>query len=332
METAVSGLSAFLEGVEFKDGLRWISRPRAYGHDEGDYDRQYALDSDPPELRLSEADALLTFLLKNGLNPAKPLLEIGCGTGRVSVGLAMRPELAHLLITDPSPAFCRITKRKMEASEVRAGQVDIAVLSAEDLGLIPDGAVSAILLRSVLHHILDVDGFLIMCAAVLPPGGILLCEEPYYEGYMMMGFLAQFIEPALAAAGYTCSAEEKELTETLMKTMQFYCRRDLDKSLAEDKHLFRPDELMTTAGRAGMELKHFPNWRITESEQANLTNRPGYFHRFFNSYIRYCMDWPQEFAIRAGAAMQPYFRFFTPMEQPDMTVPQCFGSFLFTKR
>ena len=97
----------------------------------------------------------------------------------------MHPDVGHLFITDPSPAFCGIVQRKLADVPVRAGKVDFGVMGAEDIGLLPTGAVSMILLRSVLPHITDVDGFLRDCAGVLPPNGILVCEEPYYEGYMM---------------------------------------------------------------------------------------------------------------------------------------------------
>ena len=122
---------------------------------------------------------------RHGFAAGASVLEIGCGTGRISLGLAMHPDVGHLFITDPSPAFCGIVQRKLADVPVRAGKVDFGVMGAEDIGLLPTGAVSMILLRSVLPHITDVDGFLRDCAGVLPPNGILVCEEPYYEGYMM---------------------------------------------------------------------------------------------------------------------------------------------------
>lgn len=61
-----------------------------------------------------------------------------------------------------------------------------------------------------------------------------------------MGFLAQFIPDALRAAGDSCSDKERQLVDYFVATMQYYARRDLDKSEAEDKHLFRPDELFVS--------------------------------------------------------------------------------------
>lgn len=325
-------LHEFLLSRPVVNGAYEISAPRAYLHDETDYDRQYGLEQFPLDELTREAGYVMDMCRKHGLPAGAPVLEIGCGTGRISVGLALQPEMGQLLITDPSPQFCGIVQRKLSGLAVRAERVDFGILQAEDVGLLPAGSVSLILLRSVLHHITDVDGFLRACASVLPPGGLLVCEEPYYDGYMMMGFLGQFIEDALASGGYVCSAEEKRLIEHFVSTMQFYSRRDVDKSQAEDKHLFRPDELMASGREIGLALTHYPNWRMTMSPEGNEQARAGYFQRFFADYIHYCMDWPLEFSQRAAAATRKYFQFFEPLEKGGNTTPSCFGTFVFVKQ
>jgi SAM-dependent methyltransferase len=274
---------------------------------------------------------LLDICRRHGFQAGASVVEIGCGTGRISVGLAMQPDVGHLFITDPSPAFCRIVQKKLAGMPLEAAHVDFGILAAEDVGALPAGSVSMILLRSVLHHIADVPGFLRASAAALTEGGILVCEEPYYEGYMMMGFMAQFIEAALAASGYVISTEERERVAFFVATMQFYCRRDIDKSSEEDKHLFRPDELMTSGRELGLELTHYPNRRITDSEKVYIGTHRGYYQRFFAAYIRYCMDWPQEFSARVEAATLPYFEFFRPLEHGGNTTPACFGTFVFVR-
>ncbi|MFZ4534494.1 MAG: class I SAM-dependent methyltransferase, partial [Alsobacter sp.] len=205
-----STLQAFLQTKPIVGNAFEISAARAYQHDEGDYDRQYGLERFSVDDLTREASYLMDICARHGLPQGAPVLEIGCGTGRVSIGLALQPGMGHLLITDPSPAFCGIVQKKLDGLPVKAAQVDYGILQAEDVQLLPPGSVSMILLRSVLHHILDVDGFLRGCASVLPAGGLLVCEEPYYDGYMMMGFLGQFIEDALTGAGYTCTPQEKQ--------------------------------------------------------------------------------------------------------------------------
>ena len=325
-------LVSFLQRKEFVDGCYQISPPRAYHHDESDYDRQYNLDTFHLEQLSMEARHILALCHDHGLPKSVPVLEIGCGTGRISVGLATHPDVGHLLITDPSPVFCRIVQRKLKSLDVKAPHVDFGVLLAEDVALLPAGSVSLIILRSVLHHILNVDEFLAACAKVLPSGGLLMCEEPYYEGYMMMGFLAQFIADSLATAGYTCTQEDRQRIDGFIAGMQYYCCRDIDKSSAEDKHLFRPDELMATGLSLDLELRHHPNWLMTLAPEQNRSSRNGYFQRFFVDYVRYCMDWPQDFVDRVAEATKKYFRFFEGIESRNHTTPHCYGTFVFAKR
>jgi len=114
--------------------------------------------------------------------------------------------------------------------------------------------------------------------------------------------------------------------------MQFYCRRDIDKSAAEDKHLFRPDDLMVSGRTVDLELSHFPNWRFTASREQNEHGYASHFYRFFAAYIEYCMSWPPEFSRRVADASRKYFEFFAPLETGGHTNPHCFGTFVFRKR
>jgi ubiquinone/menaquinone biosynthesis C-methylase UbiE len=325
-------LSAFLSTATLIDDIYQLSPPRAFQHEEELYDRNRPQDSRTPEFLQRQGEYILSFVQDQGFRPGQAILEIGCGTGWVSTAIASRPEVGHLLCTDPSPAFARMTRQRLKSEIVVAPRVDCGVLLAEDIDLIPPGAVSLILLRSVLHHIADIPDFLRRCAAVLPPGGLLVCEEPFYDGYLMMGFLAQFIPGALAADGYECTPEEQAHVDMLVATIQFYARRDVDKSQAEDKHLFRPDELHVQGRDAGLELATFPNWYFTAAPELNRQRRVGHFKSFFGHYIERCMFWPPEFCARVTAATARYFRYFEPLETESSVGPYCFGTFVFTKR
>jgi len=106
-------LHDFLRSKSVLKGAYEISAARSYMHDETDYDRQYGLEQFPIDELTREAGHLMDICRKHGLAQGAPVLEIGCGTGRISVGL---PEMGHLLITDPSPAFCGIVQRKLVSS------------------------------------------------------------------------------------------------------------------------------------------------------------------------------------------------------------------------
>lgn len=247
------------------------------------------------------------------------------------MGLALQEGIGRLILTDPSPAFCRITRAKVERVAAKVPCIDYGVLLAEDAGRFPPGLISVILLRSVLHHVLDVPAFLANCAKILPAGGLLICEEPYFDGYLAMGLVTTFLENALAARGYFCSAEEKEKIAEMVASMQYYSRRDVDKSQAEDKHLFKPDELMKTGWECGLHLDHYPNWRLTRPDSANAQDRVGHFSRFYRDYLQYCMRWPADFATRAVDSIRENLRYLEPLETTTAVAFQCFGTFVFTK-
>ena len=134
-----------------------------------------------------------------------------------------------------------------------------------------------------------------------------------------------------AVTGRPCSDEDLRHVSLFVAAMQFYCRRDVDKSASEDKHLFRPDELTVSARSLGLELTHLPNWRLTSTTEQNVGARPGYFRRFFIDYLHYCMSWPPDLTARTAEVMQEYFAFFEPFESRLSTGPHCFGTFVFRR-
>ena len=80
-----------------------------------------------------------------------------------------------------------------------------------------------------------------------------------------------------------------------MDTIRFYARRDVDKAAAEDKHLFRVDELMQLGGRCGLDVRFLPNTVFEECvDGIPPARRPGSFFTFFRDYLRYCMAFDPE--------------------------------------
>ena len=64
-----------------------------------------------------------------------------------------------MILTDTSPAFLEITRKKIRRANVPLDKTAFAVLSGDDLNLLPQEAFSLVGLRSVLHHVIDVDRF-----------------------------------------------------------------------------------------------------------------------------------------------------------------------------
>lgn len=284
----------WLTDLPTEDGFVHISRPRRFAHDESQYDAQYANEFG----NMHPGRGLVALLRRGGADLSRPALEIGCGTGLLSLGLAAASPYPLTILTDPSPVFLRITRDKIRRYGVDASKLCFAVFMGEEVDRLPEASLSLIALRSTLHHVLDVDAFIAGAARALGPGGVLAFEEPCLEGYVLMGAMIQNL-PALArAAGRPLTAEQEGQVDLFVRTMAFYARRDLDKSAAEDKHLFRVDEIMRCGRAHGLEFEFHANRAFETFEDdgaaGNPASRPGWYLGFLRSYVKYCMSWPDD--------------------------------------
>ena len=293
---------AWLDAFQNQDGTVLISENRPFQHDEADYDNQYGnQDYD------TSGRGLMNVLRKFDCDLSGPVLELGCGTGVATVGLCKARDVPWFLITDSSTAFIDITKRKLARSGVNSDRIRYAVLSDGDLDRLPDASVSAIVLRSVVHHFLDVPGWIRAAARVLRPGGVIVCEEPAAQGYLIMGIIAQTVA-ANETNGLT--PDQRAKARLMADTMKAYNRCDMDKSAWEDKHLFRPELMNEWARAAGLESYFIPSANsesFADGLDGAVTKTD--FREFFESYLQYCMNFgPGDAAqiARAGDAICSY--------------------------
>jgi SAM-dependent methyltransferase len=299
--TKTATLPSWLSKLPVTDGMIAISDARAYAHEEEAYDSQYR--NDPANLRVGQG--LLKFAENAGGDRSAPALEVGCGTGLMSLGMLSDSTYPLTIISDPSPQFLRLTRTKAEAASIDLDRACFAVLRAEDIDRIPARSLSLIALRSTLHHVLSPDAFIEHSARILVRGGILAFQEPCMEGFLLMGALIQFL-PALAdAAGVHLTEAQRAKIELFPAAMTFYARRDVDKSHAEDKHLFRVDELQRTGHRVGLEFSFVPNLPF-DSSIANppFGKRP--FLKFLRDYAQFCMSWDESLMNIFDRFMPPY--------------------------
>jgi 2-polyprenyl-3-methyl-5-hydroxy-6-metoxy-1,4-benzoquinol methylase len=142
------------------------------------------------------------------LTPAMSAVDIGGGTGRLSILLA--DLVASVVVTDPSAGMVQVAHKRIEAAglgdRLRAVQLD---LTTERL----DGAYDVAWSSMALHHIQDLDGLLRSIAGLLIDGGRLciadLDEDPdgafhadkvNFDGHH--GFDRQRLTDQLATAGF----------------------------------------------------------------------------------------------------------------------------------
>ncbi len=305
MPTAPDSFSAWIARLPRWHGWLQLSPERAYAHAEEDYDNQYGVTAPEPE----DGQGLCELLKQHGVDTAGPALEIGCGTGRLTYGLARHYPGPDFLITDPSQTFLRITQTQLGDPAEAAARLHFAMLNADDLGQLPPDMFSVIAMRSTLHHILDVKAFIAACGRTLRPGGALIMgAEPVESGYILMGTVGQMIAPVLQSAGVELRPEWHRQINELTATVKFYCRRDLNKSTAEDKHLFREHELADLGRQHGLQLQFFPNATFGDFAPPYLADFESFSH-FFLNYLQYCMLYDAEFLELIRRHLQPQLKY-----------------------
>jgi ubiquinone/menaquinone biosynthesis C-methylase UbiE len=215
-----------------------------------------------------------------------------------------------ILLTDPSPKFLRITQQKVEQAGIARPSVRYAVMMAEDLHKVPAGSLSLVAMRSTLHHVSDVEKMIADAARSLRPGGALVVQEPCWEGYVLMGAMAQFMPAVLGQAGVKMTEGQQKQVQLFVDTMQFYARRDMDKSQAEDKHLFKIDELMRWSLAGGLAGEFVANRTFEEIEPTGPAAVSHHsFTGFFGEYLKYCMSFEQPLVDLFKKHMTPYCKY-----------------------
>jgi 2-polyprenyl-3-methyl-5-hydroxy-6-metoxy-1,4-benzoquinol methylase len=109
-----------------------------------------------------------------GVGPGARVVDLGCGTGQVSLPLARRG--AQVLAVDVSPAMTR--KLRAEASRAGLASLDGLAMPIEEL-VLPQESVDLIVSSYALHHLRDPDKARLVSAAFgwLRPGGRLVIAD-----------------------------------------------------------------------------------------------------------------------------------------------------------
>ena len=142
------------------------------------------------------------------LSPRMSALDVGGGTGRLSILLADR--VGSVVVTDPSAGMVQVARERIEAAglsdRLRAVQADLTIDRL-------DAAYDVVWSSMALHHVQDLDGLLRSVAGLLVDGGRLaiadLDEDPDgafhtdkvdFDGHH--GFDRQRLAEQLARAGF----------------------------------------------------------------------------------------------------------------------------------
>lgn len=266
-------------------GWLQLSSARPYMHAEEEYDAHYGVTA--PDV--TEGQGMCALLRQLKVDTCGPALEIGCGSGYLTYGAARHYPGPDYLITDPSPTFVRLTQNLFSEEDAFTARRHYAVFNADDVDRLPAAMFSVIAMRSTLHHILRYEEFIAACARSLRPhGALIMGAEPCESGYVLMGTVARAIPGAFKAAGVEMKPEWTAKLNELTDAVKFYCLRDLEKTNAEDKHLFSPAELATFGVRHGLQLHFFPTAAFRDYAPP-FVHSFHCFSNFFYIYLEFCM-------------------------------------------
>ena len=142
-----------LSAYDCVDGVFTISPPRQFDGGEEAYDEH--IGGANREDLLRSGRGAWQLVERHATRPVHALLEIGSGGGTCSLGLVSAASPAQTIITDTSPAFLRMVRRKLVAAKLPAQEVVLATLAGEDLARLPASSLDAIVIASALHHVGD---------------------------------------------------------------------------------------------------------------------------------------------------------------------------------
>jgi SAM-dependent methyltransferase len=115
------------------------------------------------------------------LTPGTDLLDLGCGPGTITVGLARAVSPGRVIAIDGEAS-------QVELTRVRAGRegLDVEAVVAEATRLpVPGGCVDAAFSHALLEHLADPVAALREVARALRPGGVAVVVSPDWGGFLL---------------------------------------------------------------------------------------------------------------------------------------------------
>jgi SAM-dependent methyltransferase len=139
-------------------------------------------------------------LLRGYVQPAMTVLDVGCGTGYYSLGMArLVGTTGRVVAVDTEAGVIATLKERAEQAGV-ARRIEARVATEHDLGVSDlGGRVDFALAVYVIHHAADLAGLVADVHSALKPGGRFLVIEPRHHASARE---REAIEDAVREAGF----------------------------------------------------------------------------------------------------------------------------------
>ena len=216
--------------------------------DDIDYDRVYGIDE-------QHSLSLYHLLLRS----AGPLwmpnfgdaLEIGCGTGGLSLALLSNISARRVVVTDVSPKMLRLCRERLRRAGILS-DLAFATYSGAEI-CFRSNVFDTCFGTAVVHHVTDVQRFLQNVQALLKPGGCAFFMEPSLPFHSALtATMADVVAELLIRE----TVPQSDISLMLNWTGEVHCNivntGDIDVlAEREDKHLFVAETFERWAKTAG---------------------------------------------------------------------------------
>jgi predicted O-methyltransferase YrrM len=246
-------ISRLIDRTPLESGVRIFSPPMAFDMPEEEYERRIG-----SHAGMAEGEGVFRLFCHFGGNPNGVALELGAGGGAATIGFVAASRRMHTIVTDPSPAFLRIIREKLERAQLSSQNITLGTLLGEEISRMPVGSLDLIFLAASLHHVLDYKRFLSEAAVALKPGGLLIFQEPFSEGFLLMAMAAE-VMLRFDTKLYVLKSDDRQKLHRMLEALYFQSNRRLAKEQHEDKHCFLTDELMSACAQSFSQVRFLRN-------------------------------------------------------------------------
>lgn len=221
------------------------------------------------------------------------VLEIGAGTGLLTLGMLSGACFRRAVVTDISAEMLAVCRARAEQF-IDLKKVLFATYSGKE-DIFPENSYDFCIANSVMHHILDYRAFLRNVQRLLKLDGRALFVEPSGEFHRAMtGAMSDALVLLMAQAAVISEGDVRALCTWISERRAGFIFPDQLRPEVEDKHLFFRGPIDIAARDAGFTSVTFTAWDHDRLGLGALTNyctglglSPEFQELFYPIYNRY---------------------------------------------